>query len=53
LLIPLQGRPTQRLKGFASWTTPLGTLYAWYPSCLGLNQLLEDDFAPDHEGPWL
>ena len=54
LAVPLQGQPTQRLKGFSAWTTTLGTMYAWHPGRSGLKALLDDDFVPkEDEGPWL
>ena len=54
LAVPLKHRPTQYLKGFAAWTTTLGTAYAWYPGKKGLNALLKDDFVSEEdEGPWL
>ncbi len=54
LSLPLQGKPTQSLKGFRAWTTTLGTVYAWHPGKNGLHALLTDDFVPEkNERPWL
>ena len=53
LAVPLQSRQTQRLHGFSAWTTTMGTMYAWYPACCGLQALLRDDFVRDEDkGPW-
>jgi deferrochelatase/peroxidase EfeB len=52
--VPLMGRDTQWLKGFSSWTTTKGTMYAWHPSRTGLGALLIGDFVPvEDERPWL
>jgi deferrochelatase/peroxidase EfeB len=54
MLMPWKGQLTQRLDGFQSWTTTLGTMYAWYPAKTGLDALLASDFVPDDPGgPWL
>lgn len=54
LLVPVQGEPDQILSGMRSWTTTLGTMYAWYPGKLAWKALLDDDFVPkEDEGPWL
>lgn len=52
--VPLQGFPTQWLRGFGAWTTTRGTMYAWHPGKDGLRALLTEDFVPrNDEGPWL
>lgn len=52
--VPLKDRDTQWLKGFGSWTTTLGTMYAWHPGKTGLHALLKGEFVPEEdERPWL
>jgi hypothetical protein len=54
LLVPMQGRPTQPLRGFGGWTTTLGTLYAWHPGRDGLKALLSHDYVSEEdERHWL
>lgn len=53
LRVPLEGKAPAYLSGFRRWTSPLGTMYAWYPSCCALWALRYRDYEPeDTEGPW-
>ncbi len=54
LRVPLEQQRPRYLAGFRPWTTPLGTMYAWYPSGPALTAVLQRDYEPDDkEGPWL
>jgi len=53
LLLPQAAGAPLALKGFSPWTQTLGTLYAWHPSGLVLQRILDQDYLqPADEEPW-
>ena len=54
MFVPRANGQPLALTGFQPWTQTLGTVYAWHPSRIGVQRILEQNYvSPDDEGPWL